>query len=217
VRTNHPFEPFGNTTVAASSTTSSFAYTGRELDATGLYFYRARYYYPQLQRFLSEDLIRFKGGPNFYAYVFNSPPNEKDPFGRSGTVNLGGNLNVSFGGLNWTFSGGIVIDDSGNIGSYLTTGLGAAVNTGIHASFGLTGGVSSGRNICSFGGPFVEVGASGGLGPAGGASGYVGFESDGTPIIGTSLSGGVGVGAEASVNVTETGVTPIFGRQCACP
>src|SRR2546430_11563982 len=58
VQTSYTFEPFGNTSVTGSSTTNSFAYTGRELDGTGLYFYRARYYHPQLQRFISEDPIR---------------------------------------------------------------------------------------------------------------------------------------------------------------
>jgi RHS repeat-associated protein len=50
-------EPFGNTTLSGSDT---IAYTGREMDATGpcLYFYRARYYAPILQRFVSEDPSR---------------------------------------------------------------------------------------------------------------------------------------------------------------
>src|SRR5712664_2432649 len=69
VQTSYTFEPFGNTTVTGSSTTNSFAYTGRELDATGLYFYRARYYSATLQRFISEDPIRLGGGMNLYAFV----------------------------------------------------------------------------------------------------------------------------------------------------
>ena len=35
---------------------NSFAYTSRELDAGNIYFYRARYYNPSLQRFVSEDI-----------------------------------------------------------------------------------------------------------------------------------------------------------------
>jgi RHS repeat-associated protein len=42
---------------AAASSTNSFRYTGRENDGTGLAFFRARYYSPILQRFLSEDPI----------------------------------------------------------------------------------------------------------------------------------------------------------------
>src|SRR5207245_3992815 len=55
VQTSYTFEPFGNTITTGTATTNSFAYTGRELDSTGLYFYRARYYSPALQRFISED------------------------------------------------------------------------------------------------------------------------------------------------------------------
>src|SRR5438034_5543787 len=48
-------------------------------------YYRARYYNPTLQRFISEDPIGFAGGDtNFYAYVWNSPTNFFDPVGRFG-------------------------------------------------------------------------------------------------------------------------------------
>jgi len=80
--TQFTFEPFGNTTVAGSSTSNSFAYTGREQDATGLYFYRARYYDPLIGRFISEDPLGFEGGNvNLYGYAQNSPTNLVDPFG----------------------------------------------------------------------------------------------------------------------------------------
>ena len=39
-QTSYTFEPFGNTTTTGAATSNSFAYTGRELDVTGLYFYR---------------------------------------------------------------------------------------------------------------------------------------------------------------------------------
>jgi RHS repeat-associated protein len=81
LQTQYTFEPFGNTTVTGASTTNTFAFTGRELDAAGLYFYRARYYSPGLQRFISEDPVGFRGGINKYAYVSNSPTNFNDPFG----------------------------------------------------------------------------------------------------------------------------------------
>lgn len=57
-------------------------YTGREHDAeTGLYYHRARYYDPQLGRFLSEDPIGLAGGINLYAYAGNNPVNFTDPDG----------------------------------------------------------------------------------------------------------------------------------------
>ena len=81
VQTQYTFEPFGNTSATGAATTNSFAYTGREIDSTGLYFYRARYYNAQLQRFISEDRLRSAGGINLYAYVGNSPANFKDSTG----------------------------------------------------------------------------------------------------------------------------------------
>lgn len=82
VQTEYTYEPFGKTAFSGASNTSSYQYTGRENDGTGLYYYRARYYHPQLQRFISEDPIEFDGGNfNLYAYVANNAINETDPFG----------------------------------------------------------------------------------------------------------------------------------------
>lgn len=59
-----------------------YLYTGREYDPnTQLYYYRARWYEPQLGRFLSEDPIGFTGGINSYAYVNNNAVGEDDPLG----------------------------------------------------------------------------------------------------------------------------------------
>jgi len=44
-------------------------------------YYRARYYDPNLGRFVSEDPIGFGGGVNFYGYVHNKPASVRDPFG----------------------------------------------------------------------------------------------------------------------------------------
>jgi RHS repeat-associated protein len=43
--------------------------------------YRARYYDATIERFASEDPIKFWGGNNFYRYVQNSAANFTDPFG----------------------------------------------------------------------------------------------------------------------------------------
>ncbi len=83
VQTSYTFEPFGNATVGGAATTNTFTYTGRELDATSLYFYRTRYYNPQLQRFISEDPIGLNGGDiNIYAHTRNSPTNHTDASGK---------------------------------------------------------------------------------------------------------------------------------------
>src|SRR5579859_4741478 len=103
LQTQYTFEPFGNTSITGAATTNSFAYTGRELDATGLYFYRARYYSPQLQRFASEDPIGFNGGgTNLYGYSGDSPTNLRDPSGRN---SVSENLSWSWNATKSFFTG----------------------------------------------------------------------------------------------------------------
>src|SRR2546427_7683550 len=86
VQTQYTYGPFGNTTVSGPSSNNSFQYTGRENDGTGLYYYRARYYSPGYQRFISEDPIGFNGGINVYAYTFDSPTNYSDAGGQQGPL-----------------------------------------------------------------------------------------------------------------------------------
>ena len=89
----YSYEPFGKTTVTGASP-NPFQYTGRENDATGLYYYRARYYSPTLHRFISEDPIEFAGGDvNLYGYVGNNPTNFIDPEGLS--TLLGGRIGTN--------------------------------------------------------------------------------------------------------------------------
>jgi RHS repeat-associated protein len=61
IQTQYTYEPFGRTAVTDTTNTNPFQYTGRENDGTGLYYYRARYFHPNLQRFISEDPIGFAG------------------------------------------------------------------------------------------------------------------------------------------------------------
>jgi RHS repeat-associated protein len=73
--TRYAYEPFGRTTTSGAPSANPARFTGREDDGTGLYSYRARYYHPALQRFVSEDPLGFGGGggANLHAYVGNDP------------------------------------------------------------------------------------------------------------------------------------------------
>jgi RHS repeat-associated protein len=83
LQTHYTFEPVGAMNTSGASSTNAVQYTGRENDTTGLYFYRARYYRPQLQRFLAEDPIGVSGGINLYEYVGSNPIRYTDPLGWS--------------------------------------------------------------------------------------------------------------------------------------
>jgi len=68
--------------VSGAANGSSYQFTGRENDGTGLYFYRARYHSPTFQRFIAQDPIGFRGGDwNLYGFVSNDPANQTDPQG----------------------------------------------------------------------------------------------------------------------------------------
>jgi RHS repeat-associated protein len=50
-------------------------------EGNGLLYMRARYYDPEIGRFISKDPIGFVGGLNLYTYVGNNPINWIDPLG----------------------------------------------------------------------------------------------------------------------------------------
>jgi RHS repeat-associated protein len=82
---SYTYDSFGDQTASSGSSTNFFRYTGREFDTeTGLYFNRARYFDPSIGRFLNDDPLRFRGGIDFYAYVWNNSVNWRDAFGLQG-------------------------------------------------------------------------------------------------------------------------------------
>jgi RHS repeat-associated protein len=98
LQTQYTYEPFGVTTQTGSASTSSYKYTGREDDGSGLIYYRARYYQPRLQRFIAEDPLGVLGGDaNLYAYVWNVPIRYSDPSGQLGFT--GGTAGAGVGAI----------------------------------------------------------------------------------------------------------------------
>ncbi|MBI1746582.1 MAG: hypothetical protein HYR55_08340, partial [Acidobacteria bacterium] len=103
----YDYDSFGRIVNALGPINQPFLYTAREWDAVaGLYYYRARYYSPEMGRFLSEDPV---GSINLYAYIGNSPIRWVDPFGLDRTSWYGdgrstfdGPKNGNWGGKNWS-------------------------------------------------------------------------------------------------------------------
>jgi RHS repeat-associated protein len=87
VSSAYTYELYGRTITTGTAHPNSFQYTGRENDGTGLYYYRARYYLPSIQRFISEDPLGFLGRDiNLYGYVISDPINFIDPIGLKTTI-----------------------------------------------------------------------------------------------------------------------------------
>jgi RHS repeat-associated protein len=87
ILTTYTYEPFGVTSATGFAPSASYDFTGREQDLTSLKYFRARYYNPTFQRFLSEDPIEFKAGDaNLYAYVGNNPLTFIDALGLAAEV-----------------------------------------------------------------------------------------------------------------------------------
>src|SRR5204863_6049884 len=53
ISTRYVYDPFGATTTSGEASSNTTEFTGREHEANGLYYSRARYYDPRRGRFLS--------------------------------------------------------------------------------------------------------------------------------------------------------------------
>ncbi len=85
---SYAYDPFGNIISQSETIPQPFTFIGQYgvmTEPNGFYYMKARYYDPQVGRFISEDPIGFDGGDvNLYAYVGNNPIMGVDPWGRCG-------------------------------------------------------------------------------------------------------------------------------------
>jgi RHS repeat-associated protein len=86
LRSQTTFDAWGETLARDGTSTSKFGYTGHEADLeTGLHYFKARYYDPQIGRFISEDTLDGKAERpasfNKYLYAYANPGAYTDPDG----------------------------------------------------------------------------------------------------------------------------------------
>ena len=132
------YAPFGESTVSqnlwpSGTEETSHKFTGKEEDETGLYYYGARYYNPELGRFLTADsMVAYPEDPqsfNRYSYVHNNPINLVDPTGH------------------WAWFIPMII------GAIKGAIIGAAIGTGLAAATG--GEMGKGAMLGAIGGTFL--------------------------------------------------------------
>ncbi|WP_408956503.1 RHS repeat domain-containing protein [Natroniella sp. ANB-PHB2] len=76
----YKYAPFGNLIRSEGEINDSYRFTGKEFDGTtGLYYYGARFYDPELGRFITEDPAQ--DGWNWFVYTANNPLKYVDPDG----------------------------------------------------------------------------------------------------------------------------------------
>lgn len=87
------YSPYGNSTLVANignaDDLKTRRYSGKEKDATGFYYYGARYYQPNIGRWLSADPAGPVDGLNIYAFVGGNPVS---------FVDVGGGMKFWIGG-----------------------------------------------------------------------------------------------------------------------
>jgi len=88
VTDRYAYDSFGELTLQQGDTVNPFLFDGRDgimTDGNGLLYMRARYYNPEIKRFMNEDTYEGQiGNPltlNLYAYVGNNPLIRIDPTG----------------------------------------------------------------------------------------------------------------------------------------
>ncbi len=78
------YDPFGQATVTTETITNNLRFPGQYYDEeTGLHYNGARYYDPEIGRFISSDPTGLEDGVNIYGYVAANPIRYFDPDGQA--------------------------------------------------------------------------------------------------------------------------------------
>ncbi len=151
------FTPYGSTFKQTGTYDPKFKFTGKELDQSGMYFYGARYFDPQIGRFISADtIVQAPYDPqslNRYSYCRNNPINYVDPTGNFWFLPLlisvikGAVIGAAIGAAVAAATGQNILQGvmTGAIGGAIFGGIGALKLTGIgHTIAHTLGGAAAG-------------------------------------------------------------------------
>lgn len=178
------YAPYGELVNRTSTTTIPFLYCGQYgvmTDHNGLYYMRARYYNPEIKRFIIQDVllsnITMTQTVNRYMYVNAKPINYCDPLGLwTFAIGLTGSLGAG-GGITGSFD--ITFDSQGNLGVLISGGGGGY--GGVSASGGFNVLWTNANSLNDIQGQSYMVGGSGGEGP---------LTFGGNVVIGNTYKGG---------------------------
>ncbi len=218
------YSPYGLTTREEGAYNTNYRFTGKLFDtSTALYYYGARYYDPELGRFIQPDtIVPYPDDPqsfNRYSYCRNNPITYIDPTGHAfwdsfkkwignivgaiagiaATIMSGGNVLAGF--QVYSFASGMI---NAGIGAFSGdwSGVGAGIGGMVGSVFGWQAGVAGGALLSNAVPKFV-VGA---------AVGAMEFGSSG---FGAGFGGAIGGGSSFKDAVTSGlvigGVSAIAG------
>lgn len=214
------YSPYGLTSRDEGAYNTNYRFTGKLFDtSTALYYYGARYYDPELGRFIQPDtIVPYPSDPqsfNRYSYCRNNPITYIDPSGHSWKDWLGHLIGAVAGVAATIFSGGNVLAGfqvysfaSGMINAGIAavsgdwSGVGAGIGGMVGGYFGWQAGVAGGA-LFSDAVPKFVVGFTVGAIEFGAAGFGAGF--------GGALAGGASIGDAARVGLIGGGIGAVAG------
>ncbi|MBU4487936.1 MAG: VCBS repeat-containing protein [Candidatus Omnitrophica bacterium] len=207
------YSPYGLTSREEGAYNTNYKFTGKLFDtSTALYYYGARYYDPELGRFIQPDtIIPYPDDPqsfNRYAYARNNPIRYIDPTGHFWWAVIAAIVGAIIGAISAHNAGGNVWAGAAvgavcgyfgaGIANIATSAMGIGIGAGFGTGVGATAAGSWGGSIITplegaliTGTEFAIGGFAAGL-----ASGYAGGEgSVGDMFAQAGIGAGVGFGA----------------------